>query len=116
MTLSDHLNGFSRGDGRKFKERCWKIDEWFEPIFLSNDTWYGLDECGMACEFENEGGWIEVFEKTKKEITLYGPVIAGEHTNYFYMRGDYHSDKSGVQQMSQENIVGWHEIKVQVEV
>jgi hypothetical protein len=116
MTLSDHLNGFNRGDGRKFKKRSWEISAWFEPIFLNDETWYGLDELNQPCRYENQGEWSEVSGKTKKEITLYGPVIAGEHTNYFYMRGDYHSDKSGVQQMSQENIVGWHEIKLQVEV
>jgi hypothetical protein len=116
MTLSQHLNGFSRGDGRKFRERFWKIDRWFEPIFFHAGVWHGLDELGEVCAYQDEREWREVSGKTKKEITLYGPVIAGEHGDYFYMRGDYHSDKYGVQQMSQENIVGWHEIKVQVEV
>lgn len=58
---------------------------------------------------------LKILKRKKKKIKLYGPIIKGEHTDYCYMRGDYHSDKSGVHQLSKEDIVGWHEITVSVD-
>lgn len=116
MNLDQHLGHNDRGDGRRFTREFWTDSKWFEPIFHLNDRWYGVDDTGEACFYKSDGEWYVYSVKQSKEIKMYCPVIKSDTTDYCYMRGDYHSDKSGVAQISKDNIVGWHEITVQVEL
>lgn len=119
MNLDQHLGHNDRGDGRKFTKELWADGKWFEPVFYINEKWYGVDDTKQACFYKSDGEWYEYSAKNKKEVTLYSPVLQHHQTKCIYTSGHYHHDQSFIHQTHDskiDHIVGWHEIKVLVEL
>jgi len=79
MTLKELMGDLERGDGRRFTLDVFA--GWFEPIFLSAETWHGKDQAGYVLSFvECSDGWKEYAEPKKKiEMWLWASKnISGE--------------------------------------
>lgn len=71
-TLKEWFGEATRGDGRKFSIIHWNSYAYFEPIFLANGVWFGIDEAGYAVEWSEES--INPFKEwhpPKKKVTKY---------------------------------------------
>lgn len=42
-SLNDLMKGRTRGDGTKYRLKFQNTDEWFEPIYLLNTMWHGVN-------------------------------------------------------------------------
>lgn len=110
-TLKEIFGEKTRGDGRRLGNRNLKSHQWFEPIFLSRATWYGIDQDGVLMDWRDIlGGFFEI-KKTKK-IKMYSPIIAGYEKNYC-SQGEWHTDKTNW--AKKPEIKGWLEMEVEVE-
>ena len=118
-TLKELMGDKTRGDGRKFTKSWWDKDQWFEPIFYyeKEKSWVGLnavgwmdDVDGPGLEFDHWQEWMPL--KQTKKLKLYSPVIKTSDNNYVLtsMFGCEEHRKT----YSDKNVVGWHEIEVEV--
>ena len=65
MTLKELMGDLERGDGRRFANN--NSENWFEPIFLADETWHGKQQSGKGTVWTDySDGWKEYLEPKKK--------------------------------------------------
>lgn len=113
-TLKELMGDLKRGDGRCFFDLTLRLI--FEPIYLADGLWYGLSNNGNHYIFEENGfpTWeIDKPAKPKKKVKVYSALVKRSDGCYFMM-GDHYSDKTIFDGIKNE-IIGWHEIEVEVD-
>lgn len=114
-TLKELMGDKTRGDGRKFSILEWDTICWFEPIYRAHDRWYGLMyDVRPNSFYDFEDCWKEwTPPKQTKKVKLYSALVKRDDGCY-YILGNHYSDKSIFDRIKDE-IVGWHEVEVEVD-